>query len=173
MASAFETIDFQHDRITRFAFDVDLRLGTGRAPWPAVAWFTPWLLVGRRTGEVDFVWRLASERVVGAPFVIPIDRQSDFPLELRLVFRDGDQPQDAFERSVKSFDDRDAAMFSDCSEPRQDVHRLAPLLLEVLAGELVALVDNQVLGFDLLDVDNPVQCRRYVFGLRSLRSCAT
>ena len=59
-----------------------------------------------------------------------------------------------------------AAMFADRSEPRQDIHILAPLFLEVLAIELAALVDNQVLGFDLLKADNPVQSCRYLFGFR-------
>ena len=91
MAPAFEAINLQHDRIARFAFDVDVRLGTGRAAWPALTRFTPWLLVGCRTGEIDFVWRLTSEGVVWSTFVVPIDHQSDFPLELRLVFRNGNQ----------------------------------------------------------------------------------
>ena len=57
-------------------------------------------------------------------------------------------------------------MFADRSEPRQDIHRLAPLLLEVLALELAALVDNQVLWFGLRNADDPVQRRRYFFGCR-------
>jgi len=91
MVPAFEAINLQHDRIARLTFDVDVRIGTGRAAWPARARFTPWLLVGRRTGEVDLVRRLAPESGVWSTFVIPIDRQHDFPLELRLVLRDGNQ----------------------------------------------------------------------------------
>jgi len=57
VASAFEEIEFDDNRIARRAFNSDLRSCARRAAWPAFAWFEAWLLVGRRTREVDFIWR--------------------------------------------------------------------------------------------------------------------
>ena len=55
-------------------------------------------------------------------------------------------------------------MLADSSKPGQDLHILAPLLLEVLAFELAGLIDNQMLGLDLFSADNPVQRSRHFFG---------
>ena len=50
----------------------------------------------------------AAKRVVGTMLVVPIDRESNFSLELSLIFGDRDQPQDLFQSSVESFHHGDA-----------------------------------------------------------------
>ena len=86
MTSTFEAVDFQYNRITWFTFDVDFRFGTRRAAWPTLAWFVTWPFTGCWPGLVDFVWRVAFESIVGAMFVVPLDDQCHFSLELQLVF---------------------------------------------------------------------------------------
>ena len=65
MASILKAIDFQHDRIARFAVNIDLWFGTGCAAWPTFARFVPWLLIGLWPREVDLVGCLA-----GCTFII-------------------------------------------------------------------------------------------------------
>jgi hypothetical protein len=45
------------------------------------AWLKAWLLIGRRTREVDFVGSLAVEGVMGPVLVVPLDDQIDLPGE--------------------------------------------------------------------------------------------
>jgi hypothetical protein len=71
-----------------------------------------------------------------AVLIVPIDDQAKLQLELLLHFRNRDQSQEFLDRSVESFDDGDAAMLADRTEPREDVRGLAPNLFEVLALEL-------------------------------------
>ena len=103
------------------------------------------LFIGRRTREADLVGRLAIERVVGPVFVVPSDDQRTFSLELSLVLGHSGLSQDSLEGPVESLDYRDADVFVDCSEARQDVHGLASEFLKVLTLELGALVDNDML----------------------------
>ena len=133
MASAFQAIDLQNDRIAGITCDIDLRGSTRRTAWPAFTWFEPRLLVSRRARMIDFVRRLASERLVRTVLVVPIADEGEFPLELRLIFRNEKQHQDSLDRFVQAFDDGDATVFSYRSESRCDVSLLAPFLLEVLA----------------------------------------
>ncbi len=162
MASAFQTINLQNYRIAGITFDGNMRYSTRRTAWPAFTRLEPWLLAGRRARIIDFVWRLASERLVRTVLVVPIADEGEFPLELRLIFRNEKQHQDSFDGLVQAFDDGDATVSSYRSESRCDVSLLAPFLLEVRALELAALVDDEVLGFGLLDFNDSVQGRRYV-----------
>ncbi len=59
-------------------------------------------------------------------------------------------------------------MLIDRAEPWQDVHGLAPFLLEVRAVELGALIDNHVFRSNTLLEHDPSQGCRYFFG-RGLR----
>ena len=120
----------------------------------------PWLFAACRTREVDFVWRLAVERVVRAVFIVPIDDERRLLLVFRLLFRNRRQSQDILERSVKSFDHGDATMFADGAEARQDTMLLAPAFLEVVALKFAPLVDNEMLRLRQSLFDNPVQCCR-------------
>ena len=87
MATTFEAIDFQHDRIAWFALDIDLRSGTGCTTWPTVARFVPRLLTGCGPRTIDFVGRLAFKCVVRAMVVVPINDERCFLPILRLDFR--------------------------------------------------------------------------------------
>ena len=82
MAATFEAIDFQHDRIAWFAFDIHLRSGAGCTAWPTFARFVPRLLAGCGLGTIDFVGRLAFERVVRTMVIVPIDDERCFLLIL-------------------------------------------------------------------------------------------
>ena len=80
--------------------------------------------------------------------IVPIDHQAQLLFELLLHFRNRDQSQEFLDRSVKSFDHGDAAMLSDGTKARQDVHGVAPGLLEVNAIELGSLINDQMLWLD-------------------------
>ena len=99
-------------------------------------------------------------------FVVPSDNKRTLSLELRLVFRYDGLPKDIFEKSVESFHHSYAPVLSHRSEARQDVHDLAPYLLEVLALELFPLVDDDVLGLDAFVESDPRKCGRHFFGRR-------
>ena len=160
MATPLMTIDRENEWIAGLTLDANLRLCTGGSSWPISARLDAWPLVGWRTQEVDFVRRPAAKRVVGATLVVPVDKEANLTLELRLVLGHRDQPQDLLERSMESFDDGDAAMLVDRTEPRQDVFGLAPGLFEVLALELGALINDQVFGLYSLREHDPIQrCR--------------
>jgi hypothetical protein len=51
--------------------------------------------------------------------------KTEFRLKLALHLRYRDQSQEFLDSPMKSFDDSDAAMLADGTEPRQDVHGLA------------------------------------------------
>ena len=91
MASAFQAIDLQDYRIAGITFNGNMRHSTRRAAWPAFTRFEPRLLAGRRARIIDFVRRLASERLVRTVLVVPIADEGEFPLELRLIFRNEKQ----------------------------------------------------------------------------------
>ncbi len=91
--------------------------------------------------EVNVVRRLAVESLVRAVLLVPVDDESHFVLEIRLVLGYRDQTQNLLERSMETLHDGDAAVPPDRSESGQDVHGLAPDVLEVLAFELRALVN--------------------------------
>ncbi len=166
VSSAFKAIEFDDDRIARRACNSDLRSCTGRATWPARSWLKAWLFIGCLAVEVDFVGGLTTKRIMWAALVVPIDDQTNLPLELRLVFRHDNQPQDVIDCSVKYFDYCDRTVTPDRAEPWQDVHRLAPILLEVLAFELTALIDNYMFWSNTFLEHDPIQCRRHFFGRR-------
>ncbi len=81
-----------------------------------------------------------------AVLVVPVDDELQFALEGRLIFGDRRETQQLFQRSVKSLHDGNTTMLADGPKTRQDVLRLTPDVLEVLAFELSALIDNQVFG---------------------------
>lgn len=58
--------------------------------------------------------------------VVPFDRQSNFLLEIRLVFWDCDQLQELFQSSMESFHHCNAATGAHRSESRQDAVGVAP-----------------------------------------------
>ena len=91
MAASFEAIDFDTDRIAWVAFDIDLWRSTRRTAWPASTRFEPRLLVRGLARIVHLVRRLASERFVRTVLVVPIVDEREFPLELRLIFRNKKQ----------------------------------------------------------------------------------
>ena len=80
--------------------------------------------------------------------IVPVDNQAQILLELLLDFRNRNQSQEFLDRSVKSFHDGDAAMLSDGTKARPDVHGVAPGLLEVNAIELGFLINDQMLWLD-------------------------
>ena len=164
MAATFEAIDFQHDGIAWFAFDIHLRSGAGCATWPMLTRFVPRLLAGCGPGTIDFVRRLAFERVVRTMVVVPINDERCFLLILRLEFRYRRQPDNVLERPMKTFDHGDAAMFTDGAEPRQDASPLTPVFFKVLAFELGPLIDNEVFRFGLFPFDNLVESRSHILG---------
>ncbi len=91
--------------------------------------------------EVNLVRRLAVESLVRAVFIVPVDDESHFVLAIRLVLGYRDPTHNLLERSMETLLDGDAAVPSDRSESGQDVHGLAPDVLEVLAFELRALAN--------------------------------
>ena len=89
---------------------------------------------------------------------------SQFAFERRLIFGDGRETQQLFQRSVKSLHDGDTAMLADGPKPRPDVLCLAPDVLEVLALELRALIHNQMFRTHLLCGYDAIQRGRDLFG---------
>lgn len=83
-----------------------------------------------------------------AVLVVPADNGCQFRLELRLVLGNGGLPQDFLNRFVEAFDHRDATVLPHGTISRQDVHRLAPHISEVLTVKLASLIDDQMLGLD-------------------------
>ena len=81
---------------------------------------------------------------MGAMLIVPMDNQAKLLFELLLHFRNRDQSQEFLDSPMKSFDDSDAPVLADGTEPRQDVHGFAPDILEVNAVEFGSLIDNQV-----------------------------
>ena len=85
---------------------------------------------------VHLVGRLAVQGLVRAVLVVPVDDELKFVLELGLVLRNCRETQQLFQRSVKPFHDGDAAMLADSPKARQDVPRLTPDVLEMLALDI-------------------------------------
>jgi hypothetical protein len=87
--------------------------------------------------------------------MVPVDDESHFVLEIRLVLGYRDQTQNLLERSMETLHDGDAAVPPDRSESRQNTPGFAPDVLEVLALELGALIHDQVFGpYSLRDHDS-------------------
>ena len=99
---------------------------------------------------VVLVWRLAVQRHVRSRLVVPIDNALDLVLELRLILWNDDQTKDFFHRAMKAFDNSNGPVPADSAETIPNVRGFAPHVLEVLAVELGSLVNDQVLGLDLL-----------------------
>jgi hypothetical protein len=153
-------VDFKDERIAGLTLNSDLRRCTRRSAWPSLRRFDAWLLAGRRSRKVDFAWRSAAKRVMWTVLVLPFDDEVNLALEFRLILGHDDQPQDLLKRSVKAFDDRNATVLADRTETGQDVHGLAPDVLEVLALELP--IDNQMFGSDSLAEHDSHHCCGHV-----------
>ncbi len=89
--------------------------------------------------------------------IVPIDNQAKLLFEVLLDFRYRDQSQEFLDSPMESFDDRDAAMLSDGTKARQDVHGVAPGLLEVNAVELGSLINDQMLWLDSTGEHDSIQ----------------
>ena len=62
---------------------------------------------------MHLVRRLAVEGFMRAVLVVPVDDEFQFAFEGCLIFGDGRETQQLFQRSVKPFHDGDAAMLAD------------------------------------------------------------
>jgi hypothetical protein len=113
---------------------------------------------------VHLIRRLAAERFVGAILVVPIDGEFYFSFEFSLIFGNYGQPQDSLQRSVESLHDGDATAFTNRSKSRQDVLGFAPDVLEVIAFELGALVDNQMFGLHMFSRHDAIHGRSHFLG---------
>jgi hypothetical protein len=100
--------------------------------------------------------------------VVPINDESDLAFKVGLILGDHDPSQDLFHRFVKSLDYGDASVLADRSESRPDVSYFAPVVLEVLAFELRALINNQMFGSHVLSGHDAIQCRSDVSRLPSV-----
>ena len=161
MPAASEAIDLDTDWIAGFAVNVHLWICAWRASRPVHACFKAWLLVGWRTRKIDLVRRPATQSLVRAMLIVPVDDQATLVLKSLLIFRNYNQSQDVFHRSMESFHDRDRTVLVHRAEARKDVPGFAPLVLEMMACELGPLVDNQVLWFTSIRCDDIVQRCRY------------
>ena len=104
---------------------------------------------GEFDATINFVRSLPTQRHVRSMLVVPIENRHAFGSEVLLPKRDQDQqPQKFFERSVKPFDNCDAAVLADRSEPRLDLFPFAPCFV-ALVPELWSFVADDVFGSDL------------------------
>lgn len=163
MTAAFVTVQLEEDRIAGITVNPDMRFGTARSAWPSSSRLDARPFVCRWPRKVHLVGCLAAKVLVRAVFIVPIDDESHFVLEIRLVLGYRDQTQDFLERSMETFNNSNGAVLVDGAESRQDVLRFASDVLEVFTLELGALVDNQVFGLHLFHRHDAIHRRGQFF----------
>ena len=106
---------------------------------------------------VDFIRRSTAERHVRAMAIVPLRKISKLAQKRSTPERQQRQPRDALlERQDQPFHHGDAAVLTDCAEPRSYTFPTTPWL-EVLACKLGALIGDQVAGRDARGMDGAAQ----------------